>query len=149
MAVRRNRFEAFQQLRDELDRQFPALWDTLSGRFPQVSGRSFPALNVWEEGDHLYAEAEVPGFKNEDLDISVVGNELTLKGHRQDQPGEKETVFHRRERGVGTFTRLVRLPVEVDANRVEAKLHDGVLLITLPKSEAAKPRKVQVQTPGV
>jgi HSP20 family protein len=148
MAVRRNRFEPLQQLREELDRQFPVLWDTLSGRLPQMAVRSFPALNVWEEQDNLFAEAEVPGFKNEDLEISVIGNELTIKGHRQDAPDNKDTVFHRRERGVGTFTRVVRLPVEVDAARVQANLRDGVLLITLPKSEAAKPHKIPVQSPS-
>jgi HSP20 family protein len=148
MAVRRNRFEPLQQLREELDRQFPVLWDTLSGRLPQMAVRSFPALNVWEEQENLFAEAEVPGFKNEDLEISVIGNELTLKGHRQDAPADKDTVFHRRERGMGTFTRVVRLPVEIDAARVQANLRDGVLLVTLPKSEAAKPHKIQVQSPN-
>jgi len=147
MAVRRNRFEPLQQLREELDRQFPVLWDTLSGRLPQLAVRSFPALNVWEEQDNLFAEAEVPGFKNEDLDISVVGNELTIKGNRQDEPSDKDTVFHRRERAVGTFTRVIRLPVEIDASRVQANLRDGVLLLTLPKSEAAKPHKIHVQSP--
>ena len=149
MAVRRNRFEPLHQLREELDRQFPVLWDTLSGRFPQLAARPFPALNVWEEKDHFCAEAEVPGFKNEDLDISVVGNELTIKGNRQEPSPEKETTFHRRERGVGTFTRVVRLPVEIDAAHVEANLRDGVLTVTLPKSEAARPRKINVQTSGV
>jgi HSP20 family protein len=148
MAIRRNRFEPLQQLREELDRQFPVLWDTLSGRLPQVAVRAFPALNLWEEQDSLFVEAEVPGFKNEDLEISVIGNELTLKGKRQDAPAENETVYHRRERGVGTFTRVVRLPVEVDAARVQANLRDGVLLVTLPKSEAAKPHKVPVQSPN-
>lgn len=148
MAIRRNRFEPLQQLREELDRQFPVLWDTLAGRLPQLAVRSFPALNVWEEQDGLFAEAEVPGFKNEDLEISVVGNELTIKGHRQDGPSDKEMVFHRRERGVGTFTRVIRLPVEIDAARVQANLRDGVLLLTLPKSEAAKPHRIVVQSPS-
>jgi HSP20 family protein len=149
MAVRRNRFEPLHQLREELDKQFPVLWDTLSGGFSQLASRPFPALNVWEENDHFYAEAEVPGFKHDELDISVVGNELTIKGNRQDSSPEKETTFHRRERGMGTFTRVVRLPVEIDPSRVEANLRDGVLLITLPKSEAAKPRKIDVHTPSV
>jgi HSP20 family molecular chaperone IbpA len=69
MAAVRNRFEPLQQLREELDRQFPVLWDTLSGRFPHLASRPFPALNVWEEKEHFYAEAEVPGFKTDDLDI--------------------------------------------------------------------------------
>jgi HSP20 family protein len=148
MSVRRNRFEPLQQLREELDRQFPVLWDTLSGGFSQLAARPFPALNVWEEKDHFYAEAEVPGFKSEDLEISVVGHELTIKGNRPDNSLHKDSTFHRRERGLGTFTRLVRLPVEIDPALVQANLRDGVLLVTLPKSEAAKPRKIDVQTPS-
>jgi HSP20 family protein len=107
-------------------------------------GRGFPAINVWEDGDKLYVEAEIPGVKSETLDVTVVGGELTIKGERP-ATAEEGLTFHRRERGTGSFIRVVHLPVEVDANQVDAALNDGVLLITLPKSEAAKPRKVQVK----
>jgi len=107
-------------------------------------GRSFPAINVWEDGDKLFVEAELPGVKSDTLDVTVVGDELTIKGERPSR-AEDELTFHRRERGTGSFTRVVRLPVEVDANQVDASLSNGVLLIMLPKSEAAKPRKVQVK----
>ncbi len=103
----------------------------------------FPALNVWQDGDNLLAEAELPGVKSEDLEISVVGSELTIHGRRPES-NDEGTSFHRRERGAGEFTRVVRLPVEVDPDKVQASLQDGVLRLTLPKAEAAKPRKIQV-----
>jgi HSP20 family protein len=106
-------------------------------------GRGFPPVNVWEEGDNLLVEAELPGVKGEDLDISVVGDELTIKGRRTG--GEDGVTYHRRERTAGEFARVLRLPVDVDADGVNAALNEGVLLITLPKSEAAKPRRIQVK----
>jgi HSP20 family protein len=106
-----------------------------------------PALNAWEAGDALRVELEVPGVKQEQLDISVVGNELTIKVERTPAVPEGAT-YHRQERPVGAFTRVLRLPVEVDAGRVEAELRHGVLTITLPKAETARPRKIQVTTAG-
>jgi HSP20 family protein len=102
-----------------------------------------PAVTVWETGEELVAEMEVPGLKSDQIDISVVGGELSVKIDRPDleQPG---VTYHRRERPVGSFTRVVRLPVEVDAARVEADLRDGVLTIRLPKAASAKPRKIAV-----
>lgn len=137
--VFRSGFDPFQPFRDLENLGFLA---------PRIApGRAFPALNVWEQGDDFYAEAELPGLKSEDLDITVVGNELTLKGQRKEEP-EQGNVSHRRERGVGTFTRVVRLPVDIDASKVQATLHDGVLTLKLPKAESAKARKIQVNTQG-
>ena len=76
-------------------------------------------------------------------DVTVVGGDLTIRGRRGDAPGEG-TTYHRRERGAGEFTRVVRLPIDVDADRVEATLKDGVLLVKLPKAESAKPKKIKV-----
>lgn len=129
---------------DALDRQFNELWGKLAHVAPVVAGGvAYPSINLWEQGDNLYVEAEIPGVKAEELEISVVGNELTLKGRRA-PAAEDAATFHRRERGVGSFTRVVRLPVEVDNAQVQASLNDGVLLVTLPKHEAAKPRKIKV-----
>jgi len=144
MVLRRANFYPLHQLRSELDRQFTGLMDNLSQVAPRVlPGRAFPVMNVWEQGDHLFAEAELPGVLSENLDISVVGNELTIRGERHDIP-QPTASYHFHERGVGAFERVIRLPVEIDATRVEAKLRDGLLLITLPKHETAKPHKVQI-----
>ena len=131
------------QFRDEVDR---LLTGVLGGR-PDgpLAGvfRNQPAVNVWEQNDALKVEMEVPGVKSQQLDISVAGGELSVKVDAPEQ-FEEGVTYHRRERPVGSFSRIVRLPVEVDANRVEADLHDGVLTITLPKAENAKPRKINV-----
>ncbi len=103
----------------------------------------FPALNVNEDGEKVYVEAELPGIKAEDLDISVVGNTLTLKGERK--PDAVENVsYHRRERQTGKFHKALTLPFDVDADRVEAHCKDGVLKLTLPKAEHAKPKKIAI-----
>jgi HSP20 family protein len=138
---------SIHQLRDEVDRLVTSVFTnpTVAGAARMVTGRGFPAVNVWDDREHVYVEAEVPGLKAEQLDISVIGEELTIRGERPEQD-QSETQFHRRERGVGSFTRVIRLSTEVDADRVQAALSDGVLLLTLPKAEAAKPRKIKVNT---
>ncbi len=143
MHRRAGMFDPFQQLRSEFDRQLGGVWDNLASIAPRLAvNRVFPSVNVWQEGDVLYAEAEIPGVKAADVEISVSGADLTIKGQRADSSGE--AVCHRRERGLGAFTRLIRLPVEVDAANVTASFNNGVLLVTLPKHENAKPRKIAV-----
>jgi len=139
-------FYPVNRLRGEMDR----LFDEFSREFPGFSrvtglhGRGFPSLNVWEDEHNLRVEAEVPGMKMEDLEVTVMGNELTIKGQRGN--GEpRDVTYHRRERGVGAFSRTLRLLVDVNADKVEAGLADGVLTVTLPKAEAAKPRKIEVR----
>ncbi len=134
-----------RSLRQEMDRVFNDVFEGVASGFtPAVFGRRvFPAFNLWEDDLTLFAEAEVPGLRMDDLEVFVNGDELTVKGERK--PGEEEGVtYHRRERGVGTFSRGLRLPVEVDAEKVEASLRDGVLTIRLPKAQAVIPRKITV-----
>ena len=133
----------FTALRRELDRAFTDVlggWDGLSLR----RAPAFPAINLWEDGERVYAEAEVPGVGMNDLEIFALGNELTVKGVRKAVAGENLT-YHRQERGMGDFVRVLTLPTEVDANKVEATLKDGVLTIVMPKAEAARARKIQVK----
>jgi HSP20 family protein len=129
-----------------VDRLFSnlAAHPTVAGATRFVTGREFPPVNMWETMETIYAECELPGVKPEELDISVIGNELTIKG-RRGEAGDSQATYHRRERAIGTFTRTVSLPSEVNAEQVQANLRDGVLLLTLPKADSAKPRKVQVQ----
>lgn len=131
------------RLREEMDQLFGTVLN--QGLAPMLPGvvRGFPALNLWEDGQNFYAEAEVPGLTMEDIEVTVVGNELTLRGERKET---ERTSYHRRERGVGVFQRVVPLPAPIDADKVEAKLSHGVLTITLPKAEAARPRKIEVKS---
>ena len=143
----RGSFPQFHQLRDEVDRLFSNLvaHPTVTGATRFVTGREFPLVNVWEDNDNLYAECELPGVVSEDLDISVVGSELTIKGRRC-ETAEPQATYHRRERGVGPFLRTVQIPGEIAADQVHANLREGVLRVTMPKAESAKPRKVQVRS---
>jgi HSP20 family protein len=129
------------QLRDEMDRLLTGFLGTAGDGLSVF--RHQPAVNVWERPDALLVEIEAPGIKTEQLEISVAGGELTIKIQRP-EPAAEGVTYHRRERPVGTLSRVVRLPIEVNADKVEAELRDGVLTITLPKAESAKPRKIDV-----
>ena len=131
------------QLRREMDRLLSGFVGNV-GDLPWpglVRGR--PAVNLWESGDALKLELELPGVRSDQIELSVIGDELSIKVDRPDAEPQHAT-YHRRERGVGAFARVLRLPVEVDADRVEAELRHGVLTITLSKAESARPRKIQV-----
>ncbi len=103
-----------------------------------------PALNVVEDGDSIVIEAEVPGLKSGDVEVSFESGELTLKGEKKFEAKENAPV-HRRERVYGAFTRTLTLPWEITADKITAEMKDGVLTVVLPKAEVAKPRKVAVK----
>lgn len=103
-----------------------------------------PALNVWEKGETLKVEVEIPGVKLEDVEVAFDKGELTIKGEKKVAIEESATL-HRRERPAGAFTRTMTVPWEIKTDEVSAELKDGVLTVTLPKAEAAKPRKVAVK----
>ncbi len=105
----------------------------------------YPPVNVWEDGDTLLVEAELPGLNLSELEIFVTGsNQLTIKGERKEAVPEKG-VRHRQERGFGNFVRVLALPFAVDADKVEARFENGVLTLKLAKHESAKPRKINVK----
>ncbi len=138
-----NALAPFEQLRREISNLLDE-FNPLGVRETLFGAASFPAVNIWEGGDCLHAEAELPGVSQENLEILVVGNELTLKGRRPAPEGQ-DLAYHRRERGTGEFVRVVTLPTEIEADKVEASLKDGVLTLKLPKAEAARPRKITVK----
>ena len=138
-----NPFVDFDQWRREMIR----LLDTVTGdTFADAGAGVFPPINITQDDDNFYLRAEVPGVKPHDLSISTVNNRVSLAGKRQ-LPREHERVsYHRKERPEGSFNRTVTLPTEVAAERVDARYADGILTITLPKAEQAKPRQIPVQT---
>lgn len=105
----------------------------------------FPPMNVSEDLDHYYVRALIPGVDASQLDVSVVHQIIAISGTRQ-SPEEEGVSYHRKERAEGAFSRSVTLPGAFDGSRVDAKYVDGVLILTLPKPEADKPRRVKVQT---
>ena len=131
------------QFRRELERLF-GQWALDQEVLPGLAA-TFPALNLREDDDYIYAEAELAGQKLENLDITITGeNRLTIRGERLEESPEGAE-WHRRERGMGAFERTLDLPIPLDSSKVGANLENGVLVIKIAKSPQAKPRKIQVK----
>ena len=111
----------------------------------QRAGRTLPAMNVWEEDEKIFAEFEVPGMKLEELEIQVKGDELTINGERQAEEKKEDVTYYRYERHNRSISGTIRLPIEVDVDKAEARLENGILTIVLPKAEKAKARSIQIQ----
>ena len=113
---------------------------------PGRAARRYPLINLHEDRDNVYVEALAPGVDPASLSLSVVRNVLTISGEKRRVPGEiKPEAFHRSERATGKFVRNIELPVEVDENKVKAHYENGLLMVTLPKAEQAKPKQINVQ----
>lgn len=129
-----------------LDDVFGNVFGGRGGFSPRLAVRTRhdPALNAWESEEGFHVEAEVPGLKLEELEILVEGNQLVVKGERKVEL-EEGMEFHVRERRSGEFANTLTLPAEIDAEKVEAHLENGVLTVNLPKAEAARPRRIEVK----
>ena len=136
-------WEEMNQFRQEMDQVF-GRWG-LDIRSRPALAVSYPAMNLWQDDESVHIEAELPGIKLEVLEITVVGeDQLSVKGSRAaTQPTQAD--WYRQERPIGNFDRTIALPTSVVANKVEARLENGVLSIRLPKSPAAKPTKITVK----
>jgi len=129
-----------------MQREMASLLDALSSAPGAQRVGVFPPVNLTQDKDTFYVRCELPGIDPGALDISALGNKLTLSGKREiADPGEGAS-YHRREREAGSFSRSLTLPTEFDAERVTADYRDGILTVTLPKAEAAKPRQISVKT---
>ena len=127
-------------------RQMDRLTQAVMGRpgMNWLTARVFPAVNLTEDKDRYYVRAELPGIKADALNIQVNGRNLTIMGERT-IPSEGENIrYHRKEREAGKFSRVIGLPGDIDANRVNAKMVNGILVVTIDKSEASKPRQITV-----
>lgn len=130
------------RLRNEMDRVFGRYGDR---RPAPLAARTYPPMNLWEDDDNLFLEAELPGVGAEDLEVYVTGgNQLSLKGQRQ-RPEQPAGTWHRQERGEGSYSRMLDLPCRVDSDKVSAQFRHGVLTLTLPKSAEVKPRRITVK----
>ena len=128
-----------ERVRREMDR----LLEGLTSQAPRGAG-VFPLVNLTESKDNFYLRAELPGISSSELDIQATANSVSISGERS-IPAETEARYHRRERESGRFSRVVSLPREINPDQVEAGLADGVLTVTLPKAEIAKPRQISVK----
>lgn len=135
----------FSQLRQGIDR----LFDSFFGG-DMLADTSFgavwvPAVDIYEQDDAYIVKAELPGMKKEDVNITIHQNILTLRGERKEEGTSKDMQYIRAERNVGSFLRSFTLPSSVKTDKVEAVYKDGVLTITLPKVEEAKPKAIPVK----
>ena len=104
-----------------------------------------PPVDVYEDGHNVFIRAEVPGIDPNDLDIKVENNLLTIRGERKFEAKKEDGGWHRVERSYGTFERVFTVPETVNAEAVKADYKNGVLTVTLPKKEVAKPRQIKVE----
>jgi len=129
---------------EEWERRFDDLLGRPLMRLP-VEGRGWmPAVDVFDKKDKFIVKAELPGMKEEDIDVSVVGDTLSIKGEKKTETEVKDEAYYRCERTYGSFYRSIPLPSTVDANKIEASFEDGVLEVVLPKSAEVKPKKIAV-----
>jgi HSP20 family protein len=135
-------FNRLSNLREEMDRLFDASFGPFFGSSASFSGWA-PALDVYEDKDQFTMVAELPGFKKDQVEISLHQGALTISGERKQESQGKEEGL-RSERYFGRFQRTVTLPAEVNAEGVRATLQDGILKIELPKVEDAKPKQIEV-----
>lgn len=133
-------WQEMDQLQREMNRLFSA---TSTGRV--INSPNYPAINIWTNEDGQIISAEMPGVQPDDIDIDVTGDALSISGVRNPDDVAKEARYHRRERNYGAFSRTIQLPFMVDTNKVEANFLNGILLITLPRAEADKPKKITIK----
>lgn len=141
-------FQPFVEMEREMDRlrrEMDRLFSGFRGIRPLRVG-VFPPLNVSENKDNLYVRAELPGIEPSDLDISVEGDTLTLRGERKGSEAASNVSYHRREREFGRFRRSLTLPTRIDVDKVEAVFQNGILKIILPKAEEVRPKQITVKT---
>ena len=132
-------FNRLSSLRDLLDSAFQ-----LASSAPESTSGWVPALDVFEDDDKVTVQVELAGMKKEDFDISLQDDMLTISGERKSESEKREGESFRSERFFGRFSRSITLPSPVKAEEVKAAYEDGVLTVTLPKAEEAKPKKIQV-----
>jgi len=136
-----NPFELVSDLQGEMNRIFNRSLTRRDG-YGDVFA---PSIEVREEADKFTLHADLPGLKKEDFNISVQGNQLILKGERKSEKESKEKGYFYSERYYGAFSRAFEFPTEIETDKVKAAYKDGVLELTLPKAESAKPKQIQIE----
>jgi HSP20 family protein len=138
------RFGDLSTLRREMDQ----LWSNFfkePGLPRMFQSEGLPVTDIIEEDDKIVIKADMPGMEKKDISITLADDLLTIKGERATEKEEKGKNFHRQERYFGKFQRMIRLPAEVDSNKIEAALDKGVLQITLKKNPAKKKKEIAIK----
>ena len=136
-----NTFEQLENMRRQMDRLFG---DESGGQGRLLQAGVFPLINLTEDVDKFYLRAELAGVKSDDIEIQATAKSVSIAGERKIEPEDKGMQYHRREREAGKFSRIITMPVEIDPDRIEAKLQEGILTVLIPKAEAVKPRQITI-----
>jgi len=136
-------FGRLTDLRDEIDRLFEAPLAEWA-RTSQILSGWTPSLDLYEDKDNVFVRVELPGMKKEDFDLSLHDGSLSISGERKVEDKLKDGEVYRAERFYGRFQRTVTLPTPVAADKVKAHYADGILTVTLPKAEEAKPKRIEL-----
>ena len=137
----RSPFDELHRMRQQLDR----LFEDTAAPHQALGAGVFPLINLTEDKDNFYVRAELPGVKGEELDIQVTANNLAISGERKIVAEEEGAKYHRREREAGSFSRMIGLPGDINSDKVDAKMENGILTIVVAKAEAAKPKQISVK----
>lgn len=132
-------------LRQAMDRLFEDAFIHPSRLLPEIIGQE-PALDVYQTDKDIVIKASLPGVKPEEVEVSVTGDMLTIKGEHKEESEEKKANYFRKELRYGNFQRSVELPFPVKSDKAEASYENGVLTITLPKVEEVKPKQIKIKT---
>jgi HSP20 family protein len=146
--VRWEPFSDLMSLREAMDRLFEESVVRPSSRFLAPYGAGEIAVDMYESDEALVVTAALPGVKPEEVDITITGDSLCIKGETKSETKVEKGNYLRQERRYGAFARTIVLPVPVQTDKAEAKFKDGVLTLSIPKAEEAKPKVVRVKTEG-
>ena len=136
----RSPWEELQRMRQQLEQIF----DEAPGQ--RASAGVFPLINLTEDKDCYYLRAELPGVNAEELDIQATANNVAISGERKIAAEAENARYHRTEREAGSFSRMIGLPGDINSDKVDAKLENGILTIVVPKAEAAKPKQITIKS---
>jgi HSP20 family protein len=137
-------WDPFRELHREVGRLIVSLDPFQSARRAQA----YPPLNVYDAGDRYFMTVQLPGMTPADIDLTITGETLTIRGDRKRPEGIKDDSYRRQERQMGRWVRTITLPDRIENGGVGASFSDGILTIDLPKAESARPRRITVTAPG-
>lgn len=137
-------FKDMVSLRDEIDKLFNDFFKRSPEERIEPHGIWYPALDIEESKDNIKVTAELPGMKKEDIRLTISDGQLMIQGERKFEKEEKDKTYHRIERSYGKFRRTISLPTEVEEDKVKATYEQGILKVTIPKSEKVKPKEIGI-----
>ncbi len=138
-------FRDLERMRREMDRLWDSFFEGKPSRKVEEVGEWLPSLDVSETKNDVVVKAELPGMDPKEIDISLADGILSIRGEKKQEKEEKEENYHLIERSYGSFVRSVRLPREVQSDKISASYKNGILKVTLPKSEEAKKKEIKIK----